>query len=129
MSEEAVQATVWGVAACALVAAVAGLEGRVVFFAFQRFILVPQPWSWILVSVALYGAHRGQHSHSPNKQQPQVGSCCIRAVERTPRSSAVWVAGSSRVLANRLAAPLDGGMQATSAFAILICVFEHLVGI
>jgi len=94
MSEEAVQATVWGVAACALVAAVAGLEGRVVFFAFQRFILVPQPWSWILVSVALYGVALLIAGHLLGSLRGEIGQPVAMTVMVTSAMATALAAGA-----------------------------------
>ena len=41
-------------AAVALAAALAGLEGRVLFAAFTQYIHLPAPWSYVAVTVALY---------------------------------------------------------------------------
>jgi len=55
MEQKALDSMVWVVTVISLVAAVVGVEGRVVFFAFSRYLELPQPWNWLLVSVALYG--------------------------------------------------------------------------
>uniref|UniRef100_A0A7S0WJN6 Uncharacterized protein n=1 Tax=Pyramimonas obovata TaxID=1411642 RepID=A0A7S0WJN6_9CHLO len=70
---EALGSLVWVVAATALVAGVAGLEGRIIFRAFSRYLLVPPPWSYLLVSVALYGATVLLAGHFLGAIGPQLG--------------------------------------------------------
>lgn len=40
----------------ALAAALGGLEGRVIFRAFGQYIWLQPPWSYVLVTFALYGS-------------------------------------------------------------------------
>ena len=40
----------------ALAAALGGLEGRVIFRAFGQYIWLQPPWSYVLVTLALYGS-------------------------------------------------------------------------
>ena len=44
------------VALVALAAVVMGIEGRVVFHAFQQYIILHPPWSYIIITAAMYGA-------------------------------------------------------------------------
>jgi len=46
----------WAVLGLSLVLFTAGLEGRVVFSGFGEYVRVPAPWSYVLVTAALYGA-------------------------------------------------------------------------
>ena len=40
----------------AVLAALGGLEGRVIFRAFGQYIMLHPPWSYLVVTVALYGS-------------------------------------------------------------------------
>ena len=39
----------------AVLAALGGLEGRVIFRAFGQYIMLHPPWSYLVVTIALYG--------------------------------------------------------------------------
>ena len=72
LAPKSLQRLLFVTAAAALVAAVAGLEGRVVFVAFRRYLRLPAPWSWLLVSVALYGLAALVTAHLLGAIGPQV---------------------------------------------------------
>jgi len=52
-----------------VLAALGGLEGRIIFRAFGQYIMLHPPWSYLVVTVALYGSAALLAMHFAGEQQ------------------------------------------------------------
>ena len=59
----------------AVLAALGGLEGRVIFRAFGQYIMLHPPWSYLVVTIALYGSAALLAMHFAGGLLPHQSAC------------------------------------------------------
>ena len=60
----------------AVLAALGGLEGRVIFRAFGQYIMLHPPWSYLVVTIALYGSAALLAMHFAGGLVLHQSACC-----------------------------------------------------
>lgn len=60
----------------AVLAALGSLEGRIIFRAFGQYIMLHPPWSYLVVTIALYGSAALLAMHFAGGLVPHQSPCC-----------------------------------------------------